>query len=64
MGWPSTVIATGVAALAPGGAGRAKRAVGAGSRGRGGALAVGAVYCSCSLNWRAKLIAAARDWGF
>jgi hypothetical protein len=58
------VIVAGVAALAPGGAGRARRAAGAGRRGRSGALAAGAVYCSRSSNWRAKLIAAARDWGF
>jgi hypothetical protein len=41
--------------------GRARRAAGAGSSGRGGALAAGAVYCSRSSNWRAKLIDAARD---
>jgi hypothetical protein len=32
--------------------------------GAGSALAAGAVYCSRSSNWWAKLIAAARDWGF
>jgi hypothetical protein len=60
MGRPSTVIVAGVAALALDSTGRARRAAGAGSRGLGGALAAGVVYCSRSLNWRAKLIAAAR----
>jgi hypothetical protein len=46
MGRPSMMIAVGVAALAPGSASRARQAVGAGRRGRGGALAAGAVYCS------------------
>jgi hypothetical protein len=40
------LIAVGVAALAPGSASRARQAAGAGRRGRGGALAAGAVYCS------------------
>jgi hypothetical protein len=43
-------MVAGVAALAPDGAGRARWAVEAGSSGRGGALAAGAVYCSRSSN--------------
>jgi hypothetical protein len=43
MGRPSTVIVAGVAALAPSDASRARRAAGADSRGRGGALAARAV---------------------